>query len=164
MGDLKGLLDKEGIKINPPLNAVTESSNSEQPDCPTLDVCPGSDDFSKNESIPELPVLEGTISVIDEINSDSVEQGDDISGMDDDNFEMLDFANPAQASEKQIESITESEDLQHLQQNENRYLQNLQLKENLKQQLALQIENSIAELKVKLLSSINSEIDKIFKD
>ena len=73
MGDLKGLLDKEGIKVNPENSSDTKSPPT--PDILNINISIPADKLVQetniplidNENAPDLPVLNGTISIVDEI-------------------------------------------------------------------------------------------------
>ena len=116
MDDLKGLLDKEGIKI--------DSQQSSDPES------------------PEIPVHDDEL-----IN----------------NFATPDFTDSIAEREAKAQSITEPEHLNEVERSESDPFQYQELKEKLQIHLTLQIEKSVEELRLKLLSSINSEIDNLFK-
>ena len=61
------------------------------------------------------------------------------------------------------DSIAEPEHLHEVERSKSDHFQYQELKEKLQTHLTLQIEKAIEELRLKLLSSINSEIDNLFK-
>lgn len=192
MGDLKGLLDKEGIKVNSP-----QDSNPESPETPALDTSDidiqditdtiGNelitnfeqnlrnqqlDGFGQDEKISsvnddsastKLPTLDGTISIVDEKVATSSDLDSYISDMEDDQFDVLEFGSSIEDLEQKVESITEPEHLEEFVQREGNNEPYKMLKKNLQAKLAQQIETSLDELKVKLIASMNSEINKLFK-
>ncbi len=129
MGDLKGLLDKEGIDIGRPLSKI-ESIPTLTADLPNNELIshfeeqlknqpqdPDPDPVNTQSSIePEdtqdnidLPVLDGTISVVDESVSPDID--DYIADMDDDDFDVMEFAGSVEDLEQKVQSITQPEDL-----------------------------------------------------
>ena len=135
MGDLKGLLDKEGINIGRPvsdkdtiptltadlldneiINQFEEqlrssnqngiNNNNEEY---SEDITPV-DSFQDNpQDTIDLPVLDGTITVSDEKAPSDID--DYISDIDDDDFDVLEFADSVEQLEETVESITQPEDL-----------------------------------------------------
>ncbi|MCN4144051.1 MAG: hypothetical protein LC437_02940 [Thiohalomonas sp.] len=130
MGDLKGLLNPEGINLNSDIDSTTVSD---------LVI----DDDSTSTF---LPTLDGTITVVDE---------KDLSAMDidDEQFDLMDFTDSKKGLEEQAASITREVD----------HAQIEKLKIDLSNRLTIQIEKSVSELKIKLLESMQNEIDAFFK-
>ena len=120
MDDLKGLLDKEGITLNPQQSSVPES-----PEIPVHDV-------------PDIELKDMTETTDNELTN---------------TVDAPDFT----------ASITGPEHLHEFEHSESDHFQYQELKEKLQIHLTLQIEKSVEELRLKLLSSINSEIDNLFK-
>ena len=133
MGDLKGLLDKEGISIGRPvsdkdtiptltadlldneiINQFEEQlRSSNQNNTNNKDY---SEDLTPIDSLQDnpqdtidLPVLDGTITVSDEKAPSDID--DYISDIDDDDFDVLEFADSVEQLEETVESITQPEDL-----------------------------------------------------
>lgn len=185
MDDLKGLLDKEGIDINTQKDDVIESS-----EIPTLspDNIDSNDiteainndlinDFEQslkqkpaNSSKPsddteaiDLPILDGTITIIDEQALDSSDLDDYIADMDDDEFDVMDFASSVEELEEKVEAIKEPEHLQKFMETQSENVTLQQIKTKLQKSLTSEIDQAIEELKSKLLASLNREIDQIFK-
>jgi len=165
MGDLKGLLDQEGIDL------TSEKSPENNFDItPDTDTIPGSDidipDISNELPPTESPVLDGTITIVDakESDSDSVVLNDYISDFEDDNIELVDFADTVKELEEKVESITEPEHLHLFEQSESTNVQLENLKNNLQKKLAIQIETEIDKLKINLLTSMELEINELFEN
>jgi len=185
MDDLRGLLNKEGIDINTPTD-----NSGEDPDIPTLspnnievsDITDavnndligdfeqkmkqrisGNPEPEDDTNPTDLPILDGTITVSDENSTESSDLDDYISDMEDDDFDVIDFASSVEELEEKVGAITEPEHLQEFveQHSENNSIQDL--KSKLQKHLALEIENAMDELKNKLQASLNQEIDKLFK-
>lgn len=147
MGDLKGLLNKEGIDFD-------------------SDITPESDPDSimdENFTPPQLPTLDGTITVEDHNDSSTIDLAEYIADIEDEQFDILDFTNTAKELEEKVESITEPEHLYQFEQQEAENIQIEKIKINLMNKLSKQIELSVDELKIKLLKSIKNEIDEFFK-
>ncbi len=124
MGDLKGLLDKEGIDIGRPL-LKNESIPTLTADLLNNELISHFEEQQKNHSDPlksepdslpedpqdnfDLPVLDGTISVTDEPLSADID--DYIADMDDDDFDVMEFADSVEELEEKVQSITQPEDL-----------------------------------------------------
>ncbi|MCW8932978.1 MAG: hypothetical protein OQL19_22395 [Gammaproteobacteria bacterium] len=150
MGDLKGLLDKEGIN----LKSDTQEATTE---LPVID----------NEiSETELPVLTDSITKTENKKNqpDTTDLDDYISDFEDDSIELMDFADSVEELEEKVESITDLEQLHNFEQSESSNVQLNHLKQTLHKKLSLQIETSIDELKTKLLNSMESEINDLFKN
>ncbi len=125
MDDLKGLLDKEGIKLNgetntaediiPTLNTIKiDIPDVQNPSAEDTNELATDNDFSDNDSTTgDLPVLDGTITVVDENadDTDSIDLDDYISDIEDDNFELTDFADSFAELEEKVEAITDPEHL-----------------------------------------------------
>ncbi len=133
MGDLKGLLDKEGISIGHPvsdkdtiptltadlldneiINQFEEqlrSSNQKNTNNKesSEDISPVENFQDSSQDTIDLPVLDGTITVSDEKAPSDID--DYISDIDDDDFDVLEFADSVEQLEETVESITEPEDL-----------------------------------------------------
>lgn len=173
MGDLKGLLDKEGINLNSEINpdAIPTSpahtldnlSNTINPETPPLSEDIDIPLVSNEVPQPKLPTLNGTITIIDENESNQNQYLDDyISDFDNDGSELADFAVSIQELEEKVESITDPEHLHLFEQSEAGNVQLRHMKANLHKKLSQQIETSIDELKAKLLNSMESEINDLF--
>lgn len=145
MGDLKGLLDKEGIDINSEI-ASDSASNTNDELSPT-----------------HLPTLDGTIIVTDEKESGSIDIDDYISDIDDDQFDTMDFIHSKKELEEKVAAITEPEHIDQYTQQETENALIEKLKTNLYFKLSEQVEKSVNELKIKLLESMKNEIDDFFK-
>ena len=185
MGDLKGLLDKEGINISHS-NSTDENINGQTDEIPYNNEPPtltddididlinqfeqhqhekqthGLDTSAENDSPIDLPVLDGTITVIDQ-KPGSSELDDYISDIEDDTFDVMEFASSVEELEEKVGSITEPHHLQAFQESESQNLSIQRIKTELQNKLNQQIEQSIEELKQKLLRSIQQEIDALFK-
>lgn len=134
MDDLKGLLDKEGIKLNadssldkgvkedmiPTLNTVKIDISDIQDSAAEDSNILGTENlYLDNDSTPTgLPVLDGTITVIDDNESDSedIDLDEYISDFEDDNFELTDFASSFEELEEKVESITAPEHIHKFEQ------------------------------------------------
>ncbi len=186
MGDLKGLLDKEGINLSfesdseatpdNPLHTVDSPSDILNIQIPSLSEEIKKDNVSSTLEIdiplisnevpqPKLPTLNGTITVVDEIDSDSMPKSDlddYISDFDEDKNELLGFANTIEELEEKVEAITDPEHLQLFEQNEAQNIQLRHLKASFHKNLAHEIETSIETMKSKLLESMESEINDLF--
>lgn len=185
MDDLKGLLDKEGIDINtqkedaieaseiPTLspdnidtNDITEAINNDLINDFEQSLKQKPADISKPDDDAEaidLPVLDGTITVIDEQPQKSTDLDDYIADMDDDEFDVMDFASSVEELGEKVEAIKEPEHLQEFMETQSENVTLQQIKTKLQKSLALEIDQAIEELKNKLLDSLNREIDQIFK-
>ena len=194
MGDLKGLLDKEGIKVNPENSSDTKSPPT--PDILNIDISIPADKLVQetniplidNENVPDLPVLNGTISIVDEIvdenapDSDSDELDDYLADFEEDNIELDTLSYTVKELEEKVESITEPEHILSFEQSENERqlidmslqpdkslqpnnsLQLEKLKISLQTKLAIRIETQIENIKIQLLDSMKSEIEELFKN
>ncbi|NOQ78681.1 MAG: hypothetical protein GQ546_04705 [Gammaproteobacteria bacterium] len=87
MGDLKGLLNQEGINLNSDIDATTVSGSV----------------IDDDSTSTFLPTLDGTITVVDE---------KDLSAMDidDEQFDLMDFTHSKKELEEQVASITREVD------------------------------------------------------
>jgi hypothetical protein len=215
MGDLKGLLDKEGINIKSRKSSIehqldpkdrtghiindlitdyndskrktqathVDFENQQQADnnpehytdIPTtgheLDNTQPGKKEQETESLPTLTQKVSSFSSSEKDKHEPVDLDTYISDIEDDDLDILDFADSLEELEHTVESITDSEELhkfelsapKHHKPKQHKKDQYEQRKEKLRQQLSLQIESSIDELKVKLLTAMNSEIDLFFK-
>ncbi len=133
MGDLKGLLDKEGISIGrtgsdkdtiPTLRADllddeiinqfeeqlrSSNQNNTNNDKYSEDITPVEGFQNNPQDNIDLPVLDGTITVSDEKTPSDID--DYISDINDDDFDILEFADSVEQLEETVESITQPEDL-----------------------------------------------------
>ena len=181
MGDLKGLLDKEGINIGRPVsdkdtiptltadlldNEIISQfeeqlKSSRQNDTDheqySADITPV-DGFQDNPQDPvDLPVLDGTITVSDEEVPSDID--DYISNIDNDDFDVLEFADSVDNHSPTITPDAAHSSFSEITEN----IHYEQLKEKLHKQLSFQIERSIAELKSRLLDNLAAELDAAFK-
>ena len=165
MGDLKGLLDKEGIDFSSEKSPEKSPENNSNISSNTDTIPPINIDIPEI-SPTELPILNGTITIVDSKESapDSVYLDDYISDIEDDNIELADFADTVKELEEKVESITEPEHLHSFEQSESTNVQLENLKNNLQKRLALQIETEIDKLKINLLTSMELEINELFEN
>lgn len=165
MGDLKGLLDKEGIDFSSETSPEKSPENNSKISSNT-DTIPAIDIDTPEISPTELPILNGTITIVDSKESapDSVDLDDYLSDIEDDNIELADFADTVKELEEKVESITEPEHLHLFEQSESTNVQLENLKNILQKKLALQIETEIDKLKINLLTSMELEINQLFEN
>ncbi len=133
MGDLKGLLDKEGISIGRPVSSKnniptltadlldneiinqfeeqlrSSNQNNTNNEEYSEDITPVDSLQDNPQDTIDLPVLDGTITVSDEKAPSDID--DYISDIDDDDFDALEFADSVEQLEETVESITQPEDL-----------------------------------------------------
>ncbi len=181
MGDLKGLLNKEGIELNshpsretintddvPVLHSYT--TNKQTITEPTDFAAANNKETGTAVIIDhpdssDLPVLDGTITIVDQPDNEVMDIDEYIADIEDDHFDILDLSHSKQELEEKIGSITEPEHLQQFEQQQ-QTTTNYQI-EKLRQQLTIklsqQIDKSIEQLKTQLLASMNDEIDQFFK-
>ena len=185
MDDLKGLLDKEGINISSPKDNSNDSSESPILSPDNIEVSDITEAVNNNlindfeqslklkssnppepedeESAVDLPILDGTITVTDEKTNESNNLDNYISDMDDDDFDVMEFASSVEELEEKVSAIQEPEHLQDFLEKDSEYVAMQKLKTRLQEKLALEIESSIDQLKNKLLASLNQEIERLFK-
>lgn len=222
MGDLKGLLDKEGIDINPENRHSPSESNLNQSQSETTATTDNHlanaliSDFERLQKESRSQSLE-TLIHHRETQADSIESNDShdsasdnssnsedegiskhatyephdtyepvklstsydahfiadkddsseldayISDIEDDSFDIMDFASSAQELEEKVGSITAPEHLYDFEEKESKNVHLHRLKTELQRKLNQQINQSIDELKEKLLKMIQFEIDSLFK-
>lgn len=147
MGDLKGLLDEEGIDINSDSNPVYDSNSK-------------NNEFS---SPTHLPTLDGTITTVDEKVTEAMDIDDYISDIEDEQFDTVDFVHSEKELEEKPAVTTEHEHYYQFEQQKTRNAQIEQLKSQLTIKLSKQIEKSVEELKINLIESMKNEIDMFLK-
>ncbi len=178
MGDLKGLLNQEGIQINASNREPTKVVAS-----PTLDAYhipvlkPAKKDTTKSaqdilssqaifqhkNSTEILATINNqtTIPVTEEALKESA-LNDYLSDFDDD-FDLMGLSETPEQLEEKLQAITSIEDIDNFKNDESQNQQLINLKNTLQEKLSQHIERSVEDLKLTLIKSMNSEIDKLFK-
>ncbi len=87
MGDLKGLLNQEGINLNSDIDSTTVSDSV----------------IDDDSTSTFLPTLDGTITVVDEKDLNAMD-------IDDEQFDLMDFTHSKKELEEQVASITREVD------------------------------------------------------
>lgn len=87
MGDLKGLLNQEGINLNSDIDATTVSGSV----------------IDDDSTSTHLPTLDGTITVVDEKDLNAMD-------IDDEQFDIMDFTHSKKELKEQVASITREVD------------------------------------------------------
>lgn len=174
MDSLKGILDQEGI-------IKTNNKDSSAAFIPTLTVDEVLTDnitdlliSSTEEDLPIIednnahpPILDGTITVIDDADTDSIELDAYISDLEDSEFDIVDLHKSPGKLEEYISAITEDEiipeaglsPVTNVATSEQARL----TKERMQQQLILHIEESLEEFKKNLISSLQNELDILIR-
>jgi hypothetical protein len=173
MGALKGLLDKEGINLTRNNNASLEEFKSvmsnasiTSQDMPEIDLPVLTESISINtlngETVNE-EINYSEIPKIDETNTidaqSPVSLDEYISDIEDDDEELQEFASSFEELEEKVESITDPGHLHQFKHNFELH----EFKEILEKQLMQEIEIAIEEAKIKLIDSMQHEINELFK-
>jgi len=171
MGNLKGLLNQEGIQINASKREPTKVTS------PTLDAyhipvlkpakkhtTKSTQDIFQHKNSTELLATinnQTTIPLTEEAIKESA-LNDYLSDFDDD-FDLMGLSETPEQLEEKLQAITSIEDIDNFKNDESQNQQLINLKNTLQEKLTQHIERSVEDLKLTLIKSMNSEIDKLFK-
>ncbi len=180
MGDLKGILDKEGINLSRNKSTRNELTQKESTSLERIiSELDETSTYAQDRHEIELPVLTESISIntmqeeavyselanIDTTGTtDSqhpVSLDDYISDIEDDEEALQEFASSFEELEEKVESITDPDHLHQFKHNLDLSELN-KLKESLEKHLSLKIEKVLAETKIKLIDSMQNEINDLF--